>query len=110
MGSFSKKNEDEKEQKTELIQFRCTPSIKEKLTKLAEKEGIDVSKFVRNLSLKSISLSEKKKSQVTAAVTGTVTAEHRNEIDMESVTNWIFGLVILLVFVLVFRWVARFLY
>ena len=104
MESFSKKNEDEKEQKTELIQFRCTPSIKEKLTKLAEKEGIDVSKFVRNLSLKSISLSEKKKSHVTAAVT----VEQRNEIYMESVTNWIFGLVILLVFVLVFKLVARF--
>lgn len=73
-----KKTEGKNSNQTELIQFRCTPEIKNSLAKLAEKEGTDISKFVRKIATRLVTASERPKYHVTPTNEGVGTM-NRNE-------------------------------
>lgn len=84
----------EKQGKSELIQFRCSADDKETLTQIAEKKGMDVSKYLRSLVQFQIRLSNTPKTKTVTPVTA-VTDTNRNEsqINMAAVKEllWAFG-------------------
>lgn len=59
------KKQDKIPNQTELVQFRCSPEMKGSLLKLAEKEGTDISKFVRALAIRRVKASERVPSNTT---------------------------------------------
>ena len=98
------KNQGKNTNQTELIQFRCTADIKNKLAKLAEKEGTDVSKFVRNAAIRLVTASERQKKTVTP---NTVTTLERNEWNIKELQQIAVSILGVLGFILVFRLLAR---
>lgn len=97
------KTRDEEPNQTELVQFRCTSELKAKLQKLAEKEGMNVTKFVRNLAIKKVTASERP-----VTPNNTVTADqNRNEWDKKAIQDVFMVLATILGIVMIFRLFTR---
>ncbi len=97
------KTPEEESNQTELVQFRCSVDIKAKLQKLAEKEGMNVSKFVRNLATRKVTASERP-----VTPTNTVTAAtSSNEWDKKAIQDLLMVFATILGIVMIFRLFTR---
>lgn len=97
------KTHDEEPNQTELVQFRCTSELKAKLLKLAEKEGMNVNKFVRKLAIRKVTASERP-----VTPTNTVTAAtSSNEWDKKAIQDLLMVFATILGIVMIFRLFTR---
>ncbi|CAH0996196.1 hypothetical protein EMA8858_02326 [Emticicia aquatica] len=102
MAKVDNTNNEEPNQ-SELIQFRCTSELKAKLQKLAEKEGMNVNKFVRKLATKKVTASERP-----VTPTNPVTAiQSPNEWDKKAIQEMLMVLATIFGIVMLFRVFSR---